>query len=146
MIKVTVDLHIQRSAKDVFDFLSNMVNNPLWQDGMETCQIIDNLPLRVGQEYLQIAHFLGKEIKSHFKIIEFEPDYLVKATTLESSFPITFTRTVSGDDNRCHVVAYIEGDPKGFFKVIEPALERMVYKRIHRDYYHLKDLMEKSKE
>jgi len=142
MIKVTIDLHIQRSAKEVFDFLSNMENNAYWQQGMDRCEILDNVPLRVGQEYIQEAHFLGQPIKSHFKIIEFEPGYLIKATTLESTFPITFTRIVTGDDERCRVQAYIEGDSKKYFKFLEPVVERIVYKMIHRDYYRLKDLME----
>lgn len=142
MVKISIDLHINRSAKDVFDFISNMENNPLWQQGMDRCTIIDSTPLRVGQEYDQIAHFFGQEIISRFKVIEYEPGYLIKATTIKGPFPITFTRIVTGDDDRCEVRAYIEGDGSRFFKIIEPALERMVYKTIHRDYYRLKDLME----
>ena len=143
MVKVSIDLHINRSAKEVFEFISNMENNPLWQQGMDSCQIANNIPLRVGQEYNQVAYFLGQTIVSRFKVIEYEPDYLIKATTIKGPFPITFTRIVSGDDDRCEVKAYIEGEASKYFKIFEPALERMVYKMIHRDYYRLKDMMER---
>lgn len=142
MVKVSFDLHIKCSAHEVFTFISNMENNPLWQQGMASCKIIGNTPLRVGQEYLQQAKFLGRQIDSHFKVIEYEENYLIKATTLESSFPITFTRIVTGDENNCRVQVYVEGDSSKFYKILEPMVQRMVYKSIHRDYYRLKDIME----
>ncbi len=143
MIKVSVDLHIKCSASEVFKFISNMENNPLWQQGMTSCQIIDTMPLRVGQEYIQVSQFLGKRINSHFKITGFEDNYLIKATTIESPFPITFTRIVTGDENNCHVQAFLEGDASKYYKLLEPFIQRMVYKTIHQDYYRLKDLMER---
>lgn len=142
MVKVSFALHINRAAKDVFDFISNMENNPIWQFSMHKCTILNNTALRVGQEYDQELHFLGKKIISRFRICEYEPGYLIKATTTESPFPMTFERTVTGDDQSCEVKAYIEADASRFFKMLEPAIERLVYKSIHRDYYHLKDLME----
>lgn len=142
MVKVTIDLHIKCSAHEVFAFLSNMENNPSWQQGMVSCNIIGDMPLRVGQEYLQESFFFGRQINSHFKVIEYEENYLIKATTLESSFPITFTRIVTGDDHTCRVQAYIEGDSSKYYKLLEPIMQRIVYKSIHKDYYRLKDLME----
>ena len=142
MVRVSIALHINRSDQDVFDFISNMENNPLWQMGMHKCVIRDGVPLRVGQEYDQELHFLGRKIISHFRIMEYEPGYLIKASTINSPFSMTFQRTVVGDDKRCEVRAYIEGDPSPYFKMLEPAIERVVNKTLHKDYYALKDLLE----
>ncbi len=45
---------------------------------------------------------------------------MVKATTLESTFPFTFTRMVEPFEGGSKVRAIIEGDPKGIFKIAEP--------------------------
>ncbi len=80
-----------------------------------------------------------------FKVIEFEENYMIKATTLESSFPITFTRIVTGDENSCRIQSLVEGDTSKYYKLLEPFIQRMIYKIVHQDYYRLKDLMEQNR-
>lgn len=140
-MKITQTITIDVPPSKVFDFISNFENNPKWQNGMKSCKIIDNQPLGIGQTYDQIAEFLGKTIVSTFQVIEFDPGHLVKATTIKSSFPITFTRIVEGDSTS-HVTAIVEGDSKGFFKIFSPIMTWMVKSSIKKDYERLKVLLE----
>ena len=120
MITVKINVEINHPAQKTFAFISNFENNPIWQKGMQECKIITPGDLRTGSQYEQKAKFLGKDIISKFKVIGYTPGQRVKATSIEGSFPITFTRIVEGDDLISRVKAIIEEDSKGFFKIAEP--------------------------
>ena len=142
MIEVTIDLYIEEKPEKVFAFISDFANNPQWQDGMVSCVFTSEPPLRVGSTYDQKAQFLGRDIISSFEVIAYEPGNMVKATTTQSSFPITFTRRVQAEGEGSRVNALIEGDAKGFFRLAQPLMRWMVNRSIQKDYRKLKTLME----
>lgn len=139
---ITHKLSIQADSKKVFDYISNFENNPEWQKGMISCVIEGQVPLGLGQRYKQTARFLGKDIHSLFEVIDFQEDHLVKATTLTSTFPITFTRIVEGNTEHCEVTAIVEGDSSKYYKLFEPIMRIMVKNSIKKDYARLKGIME----
>lgn len=142
MIEVMTEILIKRPLDEVFGFISNFENNRQWQSGMQEAKFISQPPLRVGSTYSQVANFLGREINSTFEVIEYEPGYIVKATSTSGSFPITFTRTVEPVDNRILVHAKIQGEAKGFFKISSPILKTLVKKSIESDCRNLKQILE----
>ena len=143
MITVKINIEINHPAQETFAFISNFENNPIWQKGMRECKIITPGDLQMGTQYEQKARFLGKDIISKFEVIEYTPGQRVKATSIEGSFPITFTRIVEGDDQISRVRAIIEGDSRGFFKIAEPLMRWVVNRTIHKDYRLLKKTLEK---
>lgn len=142
MITVNIRIEIDHPAEETFRFISNFENNPLWQSGMDSCRIITAGPLRLGTKYEQEAHFLGKTITSRFEVVEYIPNERIKAKSIESTFPITFERSVRGDAERSLVEARIEGEPKGMFRLAKPILRWMVNRSIQADYRELKRILE----
>lgn len=142
MITVDVDIEIAHPAQETFRFISNFENNPIWQSGMDECRVITDGLLRVGTRYEQKAHFMGKTITSLFEVVEYIPGERVKATSIESTFPITFTRMVSGDEGRSFVKAHIEGDAGGIFRLAKPIMRWIVNRSIQSDYRNLKRILE----
>ena len=61
IIDVSTSIEIERSADDVFAFVSEFPNNPRWQRGQVSCTWTSEPPLRVGSTYDQHARFLGTE-------------------------------------------------------------------------------------
>ena len=145
MTNVNSNIHIQRSAAEVFSFISNPENNSQWQNGMQACEITSDGPLGIGSTYHQRAKFLGRDIISNFEITAYEPGRLIRGDTVESSFPISFTRIVEPDaaGTGCNVQAIVTGDAAGFFKLFTPLMNWMVGRSIKNDYRRLKELMEK---
>jgi hypothetical protein len=135
-------MDIGHPAADTFAFIANFENNPIWQEGMDECQYSTAQRQGVGARYIQKAHFLGRELRSEFEVIQYNPPQLVKATTVSGSFPITFTRMVAGDEKWSHVHAIIEGEAKGFFRLTQPILKWMVKRSIEKDYKKLKQHLE----
>ena len=142
MTHVNIDIDIARSAEDVFTYIANFENNPLWQDGMKEARITSEGPLRVGTTYEQVATFLGRRIISTFEVLEYEPGRMVKAKSISGSFPIQFMRSVTPIDGGTKVTAVITGDANGFFRLFSPLLNRMVQRQIEGDYANLKRIME----
>ena len=91
MIRIETSVLIDRPTEEVFAFISNFENNPLWQAGMVSAEFTSEPPLGIGSTYDQVAKFLGREILSSFEVIEYEPGHLLKATSTTGTFPITFT-------------------------------------------------------
>ncbi|MBA3304288.1 MAG: SRPBCC family protein [Acidimicrobiia bacterium] len=145
MKPVRVSIEIHRSAADVFSYLDDVTNNTEWLKGMRSCRWTTDPPERVGSTYEQVAHFLGKEIRTCFEVVAREPGRLVTITSTEgSSFPLTVTREVQPiADHRCLVVESVESDPSGFYRLAQPVLRALVVRNINRDYRSLKALLER---
>jgi uncharacterized membrane protein len=140
---VTVTVDIDRPAEDIFAFVSNFENNPRWQQGMRSCTWTSPPPHGEGSTYDQTAHFLGKDVVSKFRVVEYEPDRRVKITSTAGPFPITETRVVAPRDaDRATVTAIVEGDASGFFRVAAPILPLLVRRSVRADYARLKRLLE----
>ena len=142
MIEVNIDIEVDFPADEAFAYISNFENNPEWQGGMVACRFTSEGPLQVGSTYVQEASFLGRPIHSHFEVTAFEPGRLVKATTTESTFPITFTRWVTAQGSGARIQAKIEGDSSGAFRLAEPLMRWMVSRSINKDYKNLKSILE----
>jgi uncharacterized membrane protein len=142
MIKVEAKITIERAPDEVFAYLTNFENNPLWQSGMVTARFTSDPPLGVGSTYTQVAKFLGRRVDSTFAVVDFEPGRLVKITSTSGSFPITVTRTVEPAGSGSLVRAAIEGDASGFFRLAEPLMRRLVQRSVTADYDRLKEILE----
>lgn len=140
--RVEVDIQIDRPTEEVFAFLSNFENNPRWQKGMQSCIVTSTGDFGVGSTYDQVARMANREIVSSFEVIEYEPGRRVKATTTQSTFPITFTRVVDAERDGSRVRAIVEGDATGVYRLINPVLNMVVKRLVNRDYARLKQLLE----
>lgn len=111
---------------------------------MESCHITSSGEWGLGSTYHQKAKFLGREIISNFIITEFEAGKMIKGETVESSFPISFTRIVHPHDSTdsCTVEVIVIGDASGLFRLFTPLMDWMVGRSIKQDYARLKELLE----
>lgn len=143
MIEISAQVEIARPPEAIFDFLTDMSNNPTWQKGMQECRWTSEPPLRLGSTYDQVARFLGKEIVSSFVVTEFEPGHRIRIQTTSGTMPIDVTREVSAvGDGRSSVSAIVRGDPTGVFRLATPLMRMMVQRSVARDYRRLKELLE----
>ena len=148
MTNVNSTIHINKPAAEVFAFIANPENNPQWQNGMVSCEITSAGPLGIGSTYAQHARFMGRDIVSQFEITRYEPGRLIRGDTVESSFPISFTRIVEPDEDGTgsHVRAIVTGDASGFYgallRPLTPLMNWMVGRSVRADYRRLKALLD----
>lgn len=142
-IRVEAGGEIQARPDEVFSFLADASNNPSWQKGMASCEWTSPPPIGLGSTYEQRAHFLGREIRSSFEVVEFVPGRRIRITTTAGTFPITVTRSVEPlGEERCRVAAIVEGDANGVFRIAAPAMTAMVRRSVRADYARLTQLLE----
>ena len=136
--------NIARPSDEVFDFLADASNNPLWQSGMQSCRWTSPLPIGVGSTYEQQARFLGRAITSTFVVTEFEPERQIVLRTLESTFPIEVQRRgEQSGSGTCQVSAIICGGPNGrLAALLAPVANRLAQRSIDRDYDRLVEYLE----
>ncbi|WP_349408934.1 SRPBCC family protein [Pseudalkalibacillus sp. SCS-8] len=144
MIKVVVSNTINRPHDQVFSYIANFENNPKWQGGMVDARFTSQGPLGVGSTYEQVATFLGKEIKTTFKVVEYEENKRIKIESIKSTFPITVTRIVEPQTEGTKVTAIVEGDASKVFKIAQPFMKLMVKQSVKSDYKNLKKQLEHS--
>lgn len=145
MIDVSTSIEIDRSADDVFAFVSEFPNNPRWQRGQVSCRWTSEPPLRVGSTYEQHARFLGRDVVNAFEVIDLEPGRRVRFTSTGGSFPLTITRTVDPlGAERARFTETARGDPGRYFRIASPLLRALVARSIRRDFPVLKALLEGS--
>ena len=135
---VTVDVPPEVAWRVVGDFS----RNPEWQHGMKTAEWVTEPPLAVGSRYVQHAGFLGRDIRSLFEVVELEAGRRVTIDTIEGTFPITVTRTVTAAGDGCRISAEVRGDAGGLFRLMTPLLRVLVKRSVDGDYRRLKRLLE----
>lgn len=138
-----MQIEIERSAADVFAFVTDMANNTTWQNGMRSCRWTSEPPIGVGSTYDQVASFLGREIVTSFEVAEHDPPTMMRIVSTKSTFPLDITRTVTprGDD-ACSVEALVRGEPTGPMGWVAPLMRPMVARSVNGDYRRLKTLLE----
>ena len=144
MIKVAVEIDIDRPAAEVFAYLEDAENNPRWIPNMRSCRWTTPPPIAVGSKYEQQSEFLGRKIVTNFEVTEHQPGRAITIASRQgSSFPVTVTRMVDPRGaGSCHVTEVTEGDTSGFYAIATPLLRPMVVRNIRRDYRNLKRILE----
>lgn len=140
MIRVEASVEIRRSASDVF--IADFENDPRWRSGVfEACWTSDP-PVGVGSTYEQRARFLGRDIRTSFRVTGHEPGRRIAIESEDDPFPIRVVRTVAGDADRATAGAVVEGDARGFFRLAGPVLAFLVRWSVRKDYRRLKRVLE----
>ena len=94
MIEVRATAAIAKPAAEVFDFIADMSNNPRWQKGMQSCEWTSDGPIAVGSTYDQVAGFLGKEIRTSFKVTEFDAGERIRIESTSGPLQLDIVRSV----------------------------------------------------
>jgi hypothetical protein len=142
-VRLSAAREINRTADEVFAFFADATNNPKWQEGMVSCEWTTPPPIGVGSVYEQHARFMGRDVKSVFRVTEFVPGRSIKIETVESTFPITVHRTVhTTGPGTSRVHADIGGGPTGLLKLLAPLMKGRAQRSVNADYDRLKALLE----
>lgn len=144
-MKLGASREIERSASDVFSFVSDSSNNPLWQKGQKSCAWTSPPPIQVGSTYEQEARFLGRTVRNLFEVIEYEAGRSITIRSEDGTFPITVKRFVEAlGPATSRVTADISGEPRRVFRVAGPLLRRLAQRSVDADYDRLKTLLERD--
>ena len=134
---------INRPVEEVFAFVTDPNNDPLWQStSLETEQISEG-PVDVGATFRNISKFLGRRIESTYEVTENEPPH--RQCVRITSGPIPGSGCYlfeSADGGSTRFTQTFEAEVGGFFKLAEPLVGRAIRRQMEADMATLKDLLE----
>ena len=146
MATITTSIIIQRPVAEVFAFVTDARNNPLWQasSGLRaTRQEPDGL-VGVGTRITETWHFMGRDSESTSEVTTYEPNHVYTRTTLGDGGPITrgvFTFASVAEGTRW--TSTVEIEARGLFAIAEPLLASTMKKGFETNMAEVQTLLEK---
>lgn len=143
MLKVTSSVVINKPVADVFAYTTDPNTATKWQGGVDA--VIPEGPQDVvGSKYTEVRKFMGQEMKSTLQITLFQKNAKWGAKVLNGPVPYEVIQTFAAEGAGTRLTTDVQGEPKGFFKIAEGALQGQLQKSLDEDGQRLKKLLEGS--
>ena len=141
MLKVTSSVVINKPVAEVFAFVTNPENDTQWEGGLD--RVIPEGPQdAVGAKYTEVRKFMGQEMKSTLEVTTYEKNAKWGSKVLKGPVPFEVLITYEPEGSGTRMTTQVEGEPKGFFKLAEGALQGQLQKSLDEDGERLKKLLE----
>ena len=144
MIKFENSVVIKQPVGRVFEFVTDISNNPKWQTDILELAITSEGPFELGSTYRCVNRFMGKRIETEGVITEYVPDracsFRITSGTItgESSF------FFEGNNGSTRFTTAAELD-LGFLSLGKIIVKRKIYAQLRNDMLKLKDILENGK-
>lgn len=142
MASGTVNVHISRSAGDVFAVIADVSKNARWSSSAVEGRQTSPGPVGVGTSAREVSTFLGRRIEVDSVVTEFIAGRRLAYRTTGGPFPFSGSFDVAAERDGARVTATFEATPAGVFAVLGPLFPRLVTRALRRDLASLKRLME----
>jgi carbon monoxide dehydrogenase subunit G len=139
---VSDNVRIARKPEDVFSFITNPLNTPLWQPTVvETNQKTPG-PLGVGTRVIDIRRFLGRRIEGEWEVTEHDPPRRSAIRAVSGPIPFSGSYTLMPVEEGTQLTWLVDLEAAGFFRLAEPIFAQMARRELASSLGHLKDLLE----
>jgi uncharacterized membrane protein len=143
MITLRESIEINRSVKEVYDYVVNVENAQKWQPAVIQVKRLTEGPTRVGTQFSEVAKMMGMRISTTCEITELEANKTIafKAT---SSGPIEYETSYTFEPNGDRTRLNIHGTfrTKGFWKFLEPLFKAEIKKESQGELVAMKRMIE----
>ena len=142
MTHIQHTITIDRPLDDVWDYVLDTRNDPVWITNVVDVGRGADEPIQVGLEIEETYKFLGVRLPMTLKVTEHEPR---RRSAIEmSDGPVpgqgSYDFEPAGDGTRFTMT--LATDAHGFFKLAEPVFARMARRDIAASLGNLKDILE----
>jgi uncharacterized protein YndB with AHSA1/START domain len=131
---------IERPIEEVFAFLHDPANDPVWQTSLVESKLSG--PMGLGATLTEVRRFLGRQAELTFEITEYEPPTRSSMRAISGPVPMTAGYILEPAEGGTQVTMVGETDAHGFFRLAEPVFARMASRELEANAGHLKDLLE----
>ncbi len=134
---------IDRPVADVWDYVMDIRNDPVWTTNVVGVGRGAGEPVALGFEFEETYRFLGVEVPLTFTVTEHEPHRRSAVSIADGPVPGHGSydfEPVNGGSTR--FTATLETDAHGFFRLAEPVFRRMARREFATSVEHLKDVLE----
>jgi len=135
---------INRPIGDVFDFVLDGTNNPLWRPAVIDIQRVPGKPSNVGAIFKQgLKGPGGRRIDGDYEIVECQPNELIKFQVISGPARPTGTFRFEAVGNSTRVTFTLNLDAKGLTRLISPMISQTMKSEV-ATLSNLKAYLEKN--
>ena len=142
MAKFEINLVINRPIDEVFAFISNSENLPLWRTSALEVTRTSSEPSGIGSVFKARFSFLGRPFDGDLEVIAHEPHEKYGTKVVGGPFPLEARYTLKPAGNGTQLTLVIEGAPGGFFRLAEPLVVSLAKRSYEADLNNLKEMLE----
>jgi len=142
MARAEASIVINRPVKEVCDYLDDPANSPEWEGNILENEKTSEGPTAVGTTYRGLASFLGRRLEWNSEVTEFEPYSRIKQKVTVGPLLVEQTYILEPVEGGTRFTVIMEGEPRGFFRLADAIVVRMIQRDMEGDVARLKDILE----
>jgi len=97
MPTIEESIHIVRKPQEVFDYIVETTNLPIWDVSVVKADRVDDGPLGLGSRTSGASKVLGKTFEWTTELTEFEPPFRATYTSVEGRLRFSVTNVLEAD-------------------------------------------------
>lgn len=113
---------IARPVKDVYAFILDGMNNPLWRPGVADIQRLSEKPDGVGSRFKQGMKGPGGRIDADYEIVKSDPNALIEFQVIAGPARPKGTYRFEASGNSTILTFILDFQPKGLAKLMDPMI------------------------
>ncbi len=117
--KITVD----RPVQQVFDFILDGANNPLWRPAVTDIKALSESPFGAGSSFKQGLKGPGGRIDGDYQITECQPNRVIKFQVIAGPARPTGVYQFESNSESTTVTFVLDFQPKGLAKLMNPMIQ-----------------------
>ena len=116
-------IKIERPVQQVFDFILDGTNNPLWRPAVTDIKALGEKPYGVGSSFKQGLKDPGGRIDGDYKITECQPNRLIRFQVSAGPARPTGEYQFASDGASTIVTFVLDFQPKGLAKLMNSMIQ-----------------------
>jgi hypothetical protein len=133
---------IDRPVQEVFDYLMDIRNDPVWSANIVGVGKGAGEPVEVGLDFEETYRFLGVRMPLTFRVTEHAPPRRSAVEITKGAIPGRGSYDLEAHNGGTRLTATAETDAHGFFRLAEPVFARMARRDFVASCAQLKDILE----
>lgn len=139
---MAVEAVIRRPMETVAAYANDPSHAPEWYANISAVEMKTDPPVGVGTKAAFVAHFLGREMRYTYEVVEYGPDELVMRTA-EGPFPMeTSYRYEATPEGHTRMTLRNRGTPRGFSRLVSPFMAMAMRRANGKDLEALRQRLE----
>jgi len=142
MTKLQHTIMIERPVDEVWDYVMDARNDPVWHSQVVEVGRGADQPAAVGLEIDEVVSFLGRRMPVTLVFTEHEPMRRSAIDVINAPVPGRGSYELAAENGGTRFTMTIETDAHGFFLLAEPVFKRIAQRDVVTSCARLKDLLE----
>ena len=143
MITVAASEFINRPVEEVFSFISDKENLPLWASGILSAKQTSEGPKAVGTTFLIVAQAPGQRVETKYSYTTYEKNKAFAGMGVAEPMMVFNDRyQFEPRDTGTYVTMRLEISPRGLLKLLQPVMRLMIGNTIRAELAKAKKVLE----